>query len=55
VLLPDRETCPDNTGAKVQKVWELAKKVEEKIGGNGKMLNYVRQYRRAEVVADEYM
>ena len=35
-VVPRQEACPDNTGAKMQNVWESAKKVEEKFGGNGK-------------------
>ena len=54
-VAPRKEPCPDNTGAKIQNVWEMAKKLEEKFGRNWKKLNYVRQYGRAEVGADEYM
>jgi hypothetical protein len=35
-VAPRQEPCPDNTTAKVQNVWESAKKVLEKFGGNGK-------------------
>ena len=31
-VVPRQEPCPDNTGAKIQNVWESAKKVEEKFG-----------------------
>ena len=35
-VVPRQEPCPGNTGAKLQNVWESAKKVEEKFGGDGK-------------------
>ena len=35
-VVPRQEPCPGNTTAKLQKVWERAKKVEEKFGEDGK-------------------
>ena len=41
--VPRQGPCPSKTTAKVQKVWESAKKVEEKFEGNGKMLIQLSQ------------
>lgn len=35
-VVPQQEPCLGNTGAKIQNVWEPAKKVKEKFGENGK-------------------
>ena len=45
--VPRQGPCPSNTTAKVQNVWESAKKVEGKFGGNGKMLIQLSQVGRS--------
>ncbi len=38
---PRQEACPNNTAAKIQNVWETAKKSAEKIGSKGKKSIFV--------------
>jgi len=38
---PRQEACPNNTAAKIQNVWETAKKSVEKFGSKGKKTIFV--------------